>query len=236
MSNGGTDSDKPLEILLAYVREKLAGLKQQVAELEAAQHALQATLEYRPRIVEMIKVEAGTQRLSKEDANNPKRAILKMIGRRNNGWLVVQSAIQSMTDAGLLSEDPASASAEVYTILGQNVKEFIKVEPGIYRVTEDHEPAKPSRRSRAKTGLVAKVERLMASHPDWTTKEFCEQVTREGWDFGDKKPIFSVGMAYANIIKRRNKTLRQVPLPMMGADQSPARRTHLVPASLIKSR
>lgn len=226
MSNGDTGYDRTLEILLAYITEQLARLKQQVTELETARQALQTTLELKPRISEMIKAQVDMQPLTKEDAKNPKRVILKTIGVRNNRWLIVQSAIKLMTEAGVLSEDPTSASAEVYTILGQNAKEFVKVAPGIYWVTDDHETASPIRRSRAKTGLVAKVEPLMASHPDWKTKELCEQMQRDGWDFGDKNPIFSVGMAYANIIKRRNKVLGQ---PLGGAGQPATRAMRINP-------
>lgn len=199
MNNGNANYEKLYEILLADIEKRQAKAKQELVELEAAKKAIATTSDY----VRRIRSEPDMRPLPAEAVHDKsQRVILHLIAKRNNGWLIVQSAIKLMIDAGILTED--TASAQVYTLLRQNKDEFMQVMPGIYYLSDTERQITESlQKTETRIRLVDKVASLRIEHPTWTPKEVCKELVRSGWDFGNKKPIFCVTMAYAYLAKRK---------------------------------
>lgn len=209
MNNGNGNHSNLHEILLAYIKRRKAKLKQELVELEAAEKAIETTLAYESHALERIKSEPDMRPLLPDEIRDKsQRAILHLIARRNDGWLVVQSAIKLMIDAGILTED--TASAQVYTLLRQNRDEFTQVKPGIYYLSDtQRQITEPLQKAETRIRLVDKVASLRAEHPTWKPKDVCKELLRNGWNFGDKRPIFSVTMAYAYLAKRKKAQKRK---------------------------
>lgn len=203
MNNGNGNHSNLHEILLAHIRRRKAKLKQELVELEAAEKAIETTLAYESHALDRIKSELDMRPLLPDETQDKsQRAILHLIARRNDGWLFVQSAIKLMIDAGILTED--TASAQVYTLLRQNRDEFTQVKPGIYYLSDTERQITESlQKTETRIRLVDKVASLRIEHPTWTPKEVCKELVRSEWDFGNKKPIFCVTMAYAYLAKRK---------------------------------
>lgn len=209
MSNGNGDFAKLYEILLVDIRRRRAKLKQQLMELDEAEKAMEITYKYESRAFETIEKETNMQPLLSDDIQGKsKREVLHLIARRNNGWLIAQLGIQLMMQAGLLSED--SGSAEVYTLLGQNKDEFIRVKPGIYYLSDfEREITELLQKAETRVRLVDKVAILRAEHPTWKAKNVCQELLHSGWDFGNKTPIFAVTMSFAYLAKRKKAQERK---------------------------
>lgn len=228
MANG--DSKFLHDAMWEHLKSRIADLQRQdenirveLSVLRELDKSFEKVAGFAQNVIEMAKRETNDQPLSKDDINNKsQREILRFIAERNHGWLVVQPAIKLMVAAGILSDE--SGSAQVYTVLKQNDDEFMQVSPGIYRlkvpIQEDvlqSQRVKPraikGRRDYQKSGLADKVDVLLQEHPDWKSKQLLQELQRQNWDFGNKTPIFSVVMAYANIMKRRRRQgFKQAPL------------------------
>lgn len=210
MTNGDINYRELREALLADIGQEKAELKQRLEELEKAEQVIHANSDYERQALERTRTGMNMTPLSVEEIRDKsQRAILRLIAEHNRGWLIVAPAIKLMINARVLTEDTGSSQA--YTILRQNKDEFVQVAPGIYRLS-DGKPAKDLPKREGKTGLVEAVARLRAEHPEWTPGDVCNELLRLGWNFGNKKPIFSVAMAYANIARNKKRTMRQIAL------------------------
>ncbi len=194
MSNGDVEYTRMIDAFLSDVQRRTEELTMIKTGMDSVK-----------RYLEMLRTETLSHPLSHEDINGKsQRDILRLIADRNRGWLIPQAAIMLMTDAGIFTED-MNASAQVYTLL--RGKEFISIAPGVYRLqdTTDDSGQPTSTIKRQDTGLTAKVASILQKQPDMSRAQMVDELLRQGWNFGGKKPINAVGMAYAGLSKKHKE-------------------------------
>jgi hypothetical protein len=191
------------------LQRRVESLRNELAKAEEERHTIESAMEYASVTLERVRQVAARLTLSSEDIGaRSQREILRLLAERNGGWLVVSQAIRTMIAAGIYSSD-TNASAQVYTLLNPKQSEFVQIVPGVYRLNAEPIEAEPERSSeQSASGLVERVGAILAEHPDWSRKETTAALIRDGWDFDGKSPIFSVSMAYSNLVKREKRKAR----------------------------
>lgn len=125
---------------------------------------------------------------------------------------------RKLVQAGMF-KDEVGARDSVYSTLGRNTKTFIKLSKGQYMVNPEQTiTAQASfedrqvKQSQNGDSLRERVIVILRDHPDWSRQQTVEELQKQGWDFGEKKPIFAVGMCYASIKRLSDTKAEPVPL------------------------
>ncbi len=119
-----------------------------------------------------------------------------------------------LTEAGMFS-NMAHAAGTVYSTLRRNKNRFIKIGRGVYQVTDGHpvsyrpSDATKDRPDRRSTGLVDAVLKIRTAHPEWDRAKVAGAMLRDGWVFGDSKPVFAVSAAFASIARLQKDRMPQ---------------------------
>ena len=193
------DENEKAQLLIDDLILQIDEAKDQLDLLKERLRALETAAAYHREAPQIITAQWQGRVHSDQVANRSQREILSLLAKRNRGWIVASRAILAMTNAGIYPSAD-EASPQVYTLLRSS--EFEKVFPGIYRFNENA-LANPSTESAGPVSLTERIQEFQQKHPDWDATRILAELQREGWDFGDKKPMSSVTMGIANLAKRR---------------------------------
>ena len=175
------------------------------------------TAGYEQRTLDTIREEYNTRPLTQEEIHGrSQRSMLHVIAERNNAWIVVQPAIRMMIEAGILTED--SASAQVYTLL-RNDAEFQYVAPGIYRsrgeASEDESAASEVQTETNSVRLSDRVVSILREHPIWDRKRVHRELTKQGFTFGQSAVNFAYNHA-EKLLASQKRSQEVLHLPQVG--------------------
>lgn len=214
---GITDFEREVGLLLKEIEaecEKLEAREQQVKEaLESAyqkRDTLQGALavyrdHYRLPTSQVLVDEVLRQKLV---GKTIKEMILTVALESQPPIFRVVDMNRKLVQAGMF-KDEVAARDSVYSTLGRNTKTFIKLSKGQYMVNPERVVVaqvsfadQQGNGNQGEDSLRKRVVAILRDHPDWSRRQTVEELQKQGWNFGGKKPIFAVGMCYASIKKQ----------------------------------
>lgn len=214
----------------AQTKELLERTEQKLKEIqEECDRKLQPYLDRRWALIQSLEAYRelmGTETmqtaipLSRKDIQGKSQLdILKLIAGRNEGLLVVRTAIKLMKDVNIFG-NPDNADAMVYSILSRSKKDFHRVGKGVYKLNGTHQPKPETKKSRMRKpslpGLKETIKTLKANNPELTKYDIRDILIKQGFDFQDRNPIKSVHMAWVNLgyaKKNEGQTVFEIEVP-----------------------
>lgn len=174
---------------------RLALLVQRKRALDEALRAYRGAIVDLPPFSPEVEITREAEALDLDEIKGmSQKNILKLIASRSGNVLHVARAKRLMKAANVFG-NPGHSDSAVYSIVLRS-PEFVKIDKGIYRVEEISRKAPRPPRSRTNSGIRDMVKTIKNAYPSWTKKQVLEKLLEIGFDFGDKRPMSVVNMAW----------------------------------------
>lgn len=155
-----------------------------------------------------------SQGLTRKDVERKsQKELLQLIASRTGGVLVVSQAIEMMKTSGVFG-NPLNASQSIYSIINRSKSEFIKIEPGKYRIASAPPERGKSARKRTSSGLQQAIKALKASDPSLTRDQVRDRLIHDKFDFAGKNIGSAVNMAWIRLGYAKKNEGQRLPMEL----------------------